>query len=133
MLFRWVCHLHLIAHGSPLDETAEIRSPELSAVFWPASYDQVQTAVGFSHEPRRIGVELLQVRNGYNINRATASGVFVHGTEGAMRDEFTRVFSGLRGELGVELRTRVEQMQDEMEEDMTRGDSRLAMEKLLAL
>lgn len=50
-----------------------------------------------------------------------------------MRDEFTRVFSGLRGELGAELRTRVEQMQDEMEEDITRGDSRLAMEKLLAL
>lgn len=102
-------------------------------VFWPASYDQVQTAVGFSHEPLRIGVELLQVRNGYNIGRGTASGVFVHGTEGAIRDEITRVFESLRGELGTRLRARVKQMKGEVEEDRQHGESRLAMDKLLSL
>lgn len=59
--------------------------------------------------------------------------MFVHGTEDAIRDEFTRVFDGMQGELGAMLRERVERMKVEVEEDRTCGESRLAMDSLLSL
>jgi hypothetical protein len=103
-----------------------------SVVLWPAAYDQVQTASAFSwsESPYRIGVELLQVRNGYNIGRETASGVFVHGTVDAMREEFQQVLLDMQGEMGEGLRRRVDEMAREMRDDMEFGESKRALMRL---
>ena len=75
-------------------------------------------------------MELLQVRNGYNIGRRTASGVFVHGTVDAMREEFHRVLLDIQGEVGKGLRNRVEEMAREMRDDLEFGESKRALMRL---
>jgi len=100
-------------------------------VLWPAAYDQVQTALAFSNDPLRIGVELKQVRNGSNIGRRTACGVLVEGTEMAIRHEFAGVFGAMQSQLGQMLRGTITNMRDEMKEDMEWGGSRQALQRLV--
>lgn len=101
-------------------------------MLWPASYDQVQTALAFSNEPLKIGVELKHVRNGYNVGRKTAMGEMIHGTKPAIREEFRAVFQNMQGGLGRELRRRVSEMREEVTHDLQSGASRAAMDRLLA-
>lgn len=103
----------------------------LMTVLWPAAYDQVQTALAFSNNPLRIGDELKQIRNGYNIGRRTACGILVEGTDMAIRHEFAGVFGAMQGQLGHMLRGRITNMRDEMKEDMKWGGSHRALQRLL--
>ena len=89
----------------------------MSPVFWPGSGDQPATSISLTHE-FKVGVELLQIRNGFSIGRRTALGVLVEGTEQSMRKEFQDVFDGMmRGELGKRLRGNVEKLAEEMKAD----------------
>ncbi|WWC94265.1 hypothetical protein V866_001106 [Kwoniella sp. B9012] len=85
-------------------------------LFWPADADQVWIANQF---PRihKAGYEFLQIRNGPNIGRTTYTGIKVPGTEQAIRDEFTEVFSNLDDEFGKELREGIRVLGERMEND----------------
>lgn len=101
-------------------------------VLWPGSCDQVQTSSAAS-ELYGCAYELLQIRNGYNIGRKTARGPTVHGTEAAIRAEFSEVFGGMRGELGARLRRGMERLADKVDLDSSSGESWQAMRRLLTI
>lgn len=104
----------------------------LMLVFWPGSGDQIQTANALTHN-FDVGVELLQVRNGYNVGRWTALGVLVEGTEQAMRKEFQEVFEGMvGGERGKRLRENIRTLGEEVRRDSVEGESRKDMLRLAA-
>ena len=94
----------------------------------------MQTSNALTHI-HPIGRELLQVRNGYNIGRETATGVMVEGTEQAMREEYQEVIGGsLRGELGKTLRRNIKELSKEMARDGEEGGlSRQALLRLIAM
>ena len=103
----------------------------LIVVLWPSAYDQVQTALAFSLDPLQIGVELKQIRNGFNVGRRTACGLLVQGTKEAMSKEFHDVFQAIRGTLGQKLRKRIIDMRGEVMLDMQSGKSSEAMRQLI--
>ena len=103
----------------------------MSTVFWPGSGDQPATSISLTHE-FKVGIELLQIRNGFNVGRRTALGVLVEGTEQSMRKEFHDVFEGMmRGEMGKTCRVNVEQLAEEMKADSSEsGESTKEMRRL---
>ena len=111
------------------------------SVFWPASGDQGHTSNALTHT-HQVGIELLQVRNGYNIGRTTALGTKVEGTVEAMRREFAEVFGGIMGvdgasgggALGKRLREGVERLAVEVGQDEAEGGGTWkAMRRLAAM
>ena len=99
-------------------------------VLWPASGDQVQIA-NFFGRVLQIGIELLQVRNGYSIGRRTAGGVFVEGTDSAIKKELETVFEEVgQGQLWKRLKRNVEELSEEIRVD---SESGLSWADLLAL
>ncbi|WVQ67587.1 uncharacterized protein L199_005789 [Kwoniella botswanensis] len=104
-----------LSHGGA-NSTMEAMRTGTPLLFWPADADQVWIANQF---PRihKAGYEFLQIRNGPNIGRTTYTGVKVNGTEQAIRDEFTEVFSKLDEDFGKELREGIRILGERMEND----------------
>jgi hypothetical protein len=75
----------------------------------------------------------VQVRNGQNIGRRTASGVLVEGTDEAISREFRQVFDTMNDEVGRGLRRNVERMGQDMVCDAEYGFSHEAMRRLADL
>ena len=77
-----------------------------------------------------MAFELLQIRTGHNIGRKTATGVFVEGTEEAIRKEFKAVFGTLSGPEGEKIRKRAKKIQLQIKEDVKSGASYRQMMEL---
>ncbi|KAE9409401.1 hypothetical protein BT96DRAFT_872820 [Gymnopus androsaceus JB14] len=101
---------------------------EVPMVLWPYSIDQPlianQLSVGLG-----LAYELIQVRNGESIGRATYRGPVVQGTREAVEKEMSDVWKLMRGEDGAQIRQRVIAFSKAMKEDHRNGISRKAMEK----
>ncbi|WVW83988.1 hypothetical protein I302_106013 [Kwoniella bestiolae CBS 10118] len=104
-----------LTHGG-LNSTMEAVRTRTGLLFWPADVDQVWIANQFSRI-LKAGYEFYQIRNGPSIGRTTYTGVKVEGTEQAMRDEFTKVFSGLDGEFGKGLKDGIKAVGEKMDDD----------------
>lgn len=50
-----------------------------------------------------------------------------------MRAEFLKVFGGMKGELGARLRRGMERLADEVDRDLSSGESWQAMTRLLTI
>ncbi|KAE9409398.1 hypothetical protein BT96DRAFT_807036 [Gymnopus androsaceus JB14] len=100
---------------------------EVPMVLWPYSIDQPlianQLSVGLG-----LAYELIQVRNGESIGRATYRGPVVQGTREAVEKEMSDVWKLMRGEDGAQIRQRVIAFSKAMKEDHRNGISRKAME-----
>ncbi|OCF60703.1 hypothetical protein L486_00341 [Kwoniella mangroviensis CBS 10435] len=104
-----------LSHGGA-NSTMEAMRTGTPLLFWPADVDQVWIANQFSRI-YKAGYEFLQVPNGPSIGRITYTGVKVHGTEQAIRDEFTDVFGKLDDDFGKELREGIRVLGDRMDND----------------
>ncbi|CAD6579906.1 MAG: hypothetical protein TREMPRED_002607, partial [Tremellales sp. Tagirdzhanova-0007] len=120
-----------LTHGGS-NSTLEAIRLKVPLIFWPGSADQTQTANALTHI-YDVGIELLQVRNGYNIGRRTALGVLVENTKDSLTKEFREIFHGMmRGKMGERKRDNMEKLADQMREDSDSGLSQKEMLRLVA-
>ncbi len=77
-----------------------------------------------------LAYELMQVRNGNSIGRSTHRGTYVHGTQEAVEEEMSGIWSRMRGEEGQKMRERVVSFRKAMGEDYQSGKAKRDMDSL---
>ncbi len=103
----------------------KIFTPDLFAalrrICWPIEGDQVVTSVHASVN-LGVGFELIEVRSGDGLKPIhRLGGRAPKGTRAAMAAEIREVLDSARGEAGAQMRTRAEEMRNELKDSWVEG------------